>query len=246
MNRLCFGVAACVLFLATSAQAIESAAASPGQQVTLDVSLETAGALAGSYQVNLTFDDSVLTSPTTEPGPATPQSWVFLSNSPAAGELQGLGTDLSGTGEALAGVVFRVTFTVADGVTAGEYPVSLALLDVRDTNNNLVDVPVINERFIVTVAKNKDPKILSAPRASKDPVFAGQSVTCSVAASDPDGDPLLFVWNFGDGTGGTGATTSHVYAAAGTYTVTVLVFDNQGGVATAQSSVTVNVAPGSP
>jgi PKD repeat protein len=39
---------------------------------------------------------------------------------------------------------------------------------------------------------------------------------------------LVYFWEFGDGTTGSGATPSHVYAAAGTYTVTLVMFSGVG------------------
>lgn len=64
------------------------------------------------------------------------------------------------------------------------------------------------------------------------------------ASSDPDGDALTFAWSFGDGTTGTGATPSHVYADDGTYAVRVIVSDVYGAADTAFTQVTVmNVAP---
>ena len=65
------------------------------------------------------------------------------------------------------------------------------------------------------------------------------------ASSDPDGDPLTFHWDFGDGTTGVhGATPSHTYADNGTYTVKVVVSDGRGGSDEDQINVTVaNAAP---
>jgi glucose/arabinose dehydrogenase len=50
------------------------------------------------------------------------------------------------------------------------------------------------------------------------------------SSTDPDGDPLTFEWDFGDGSPhGSGATTTHRYTSAGTYSATVIVRDNRGG-----------------
>jgi PKD repeat protein len=63
----------------------------------------------------------------------------------------------------------------------------------------------------------------------------------SAGASDPDGDPLTFDWDFGDNTThGSGATASHVYLAPGTFSVKLTVSDNQQhSVSPANVSVTV-------
>jgi len=53
-------------------------------------------------------------------------------------------------------------------------------------------------------------------------------------SSDPDSAPqaLSYVWDFGDGSSGTGAAPSHTYAAAGNYTVTLTVSDGQDSTST--------------
>jgi len=50
---------------------------------------------------------------------------------------------------------------------------------------------------------------------------------------------VAFKWDFGDGSNGTGATTSHAYSVAGVYTVTLTVTDLSGQVATDTIFVTV-------
>jgi PKD repeat protein len=64
-------------------------------------------------------------------------------------------------------------------------------------------------------------------------------VTASAAASsDADGTIASYAWTFGDGSTATGATASHTYAAAGTYTVSLKVTDDDGATSTASSTVT--------
>ena len=47
------------------------------------------------------------------------------------------------------------------------------------------------------------------------------------ASSDPDGDPLTYVWDLGDGNTASGLTASHTYTNAGTYTAILYVSDGQ-------------------
>lgn len=59
------------------------------------------------------------------------------------------------------------------------------------------------------------------------------AVDVTVAAYDPDGSVVALVLDFGDGTtassGGAEIVRQHVYAAPGTYTLTVTAVDNSGG-----------------
>jgi PKD domain len=78
-------------------------------------------------------------------------------------------------------------------------------------------------------------------RAAADPKSgtAPLRVRLSAAGSDPDGGPLAYVWDFGDGQKAGGAAVTHTYTAPGTYTATVTARDIGGKTATASVTVTV-------
>ena len=61
-------------------------------------------------------------------------------------------------------------------------------------------------------------------------------------SSDPDGDPLTYLWDFGDGSTATGPSPAHAYATSGVFTVTLGVND---GCATSicETTATINAPP---
>ncbi len=78
--------------------------------------------------------------------------------------------------------------------------------------------------------------------------FTSSATNLSVAfdasgSSDPDGTVASYAWDFGDSGTDTGAKPTHVYAAAGTYTVKLTVTDDKGATNQTTSSVTVTAAP---
>lgn len=60
-------------------------------------------------------------------------------------------------------------------------------------------------------------------------------------SSDPDGDPLTYSWDFGDGSSATGVTANHIYQSTGTFTVKLTVSDGQ---ASTDAFVTIFVSSG--
>lgn len=101
----------------------------------------------------------------------------------------------------------------------------------RDETNNARGVPLgVAYPLPVAVAT-----VNPASPLVGDPVsFDGSSST--VAAP---GKIVAYAWDFGDGTTGAGATTSHAYAVRGTFVATLRVTDDHGG--TGAATVTVAV-----
>ena len=84
-----------------------------------------------------------------------------------------------------------------------------------------------------------------AINASPQPAAATVPVTLSADRRHPDGPGGFadLTWNFGDGAVGSGAITSHAYAAPGTYTVGVHATDAAGDAAEATRTIQVGPAP---
>jgi len=94
------------------------------------------------------------------------------------------------------------------------------------------------------------------------PYFLGHNITFVATASDPGSDDLTFTWNWGDGNttenvyynDGVGPdpypspevnpitvtdTVEHSYDSAGTYTITLLVMDDDGGITSYSLNLTL-------
>ena len=56
--------------------------------------------------------------------------------------------------------------------------------------------------------------------------------------SDPDGDPVTVLWDFGDGGTSSERNPSHTYSAPGNYTVTLTVEDDQSATDSTSATVT--------
>lgn len=83
----------------------------------------------------------------------------------------------------------------------------------------------------------------TAPTARANGPYSGRVGTAvqfnSTGTVDPDGSIAAYVWNFGDGTTGSGASPTHTYTTAGTYTARLTVTDDRGASGTDQATVTI-------
>ncbi len=206
-------------------------------------------AAAGSYTVTLTVTDNLgLAS-----APVSHVVTVTAANQAPVAAFTSVPTNLSvafdgSTSADPDGTVASYAWTFGDGSTstlakpthvyaaAGSYTVTLTVTD----NQGLASAPVSH---VVTV---------TAP-ANQPPVAAFTSVPTNLSvafdgttSTDPDGTIASYAWAFGDGTTSTAAKPTHVYAAAGSYNVTLTVTDNSGATNAVTHTVVVSAAANKP
>lgn len=158
------------------------------------------------------------------------------SNQPPTPELTFDCTDLTcsfdGSGSSDPdGVVVSYDWDFGDGATASGPTTShtFAAADVYTVTLTVEDDQGLS-------AGASQPVSVSSSGGNNPPTAVISLVTCTELAcdfdgagsSDPDGSLVSHQWDFGDGQQGSGETTSHVYAAAGDYNVTLTVEDDEG------------------
>ena len=104
--------------------------------------------------------------------------------------------------------------------------------------------PTVGNGQVRSIAYTGSANRLPTARASASPTAGDLPLTVDfdgTASSDPDNNSLTYDWDFGDGSAhGSGATTSHTYDTAGTYTAKLQVDDGNGG----QNTTTIRVDAG--
>ncbi|HSL18179.1 MAG TPA: PKD domain-containing protein [Methylomirabilota bacterium] len=198
----------------------------------------------GVYTVTLTAtDDQGLTDPT----PATRTVTVEGANQPPNATISQPSGDVTITaGEAVVfigtasdpdGDPVTVLWNFGDGSSStslnhgnhtysavGVYTVTLTATD----NQGLSD-PTPPTRTITVQGANQPPNATIDQPSGNVAIAAGEAVFFAGSASDPDGDPVTVLWNFGDGITSTSLNPgNHTYSAAGVYTVTLTATDSQG------------------
>ncbi len=156
-------------------------------------------------------------------------------------ESTGLAASFDATGSADAdGTIAAYSWDFGDGATEtgatpshtyaadGTYSVTLQVSDDDGDSTSLTQD--------ITVTNGAPTASLTADISALDVTFDGS------ASTDQDGTIAAWGWDFGDGTTGTGQTANHVYAAAGTYEVTLTVTDALGATGSTATSITVDAA----
>jgi cytochrome c len=71
--------------------------------------------------------------------------------------------------------------------------------------------------------------VLTASRDGQGTIGAGDAIKFTASATDADGNPLTYAWDFGDGQTSTQQSPTHTYGTPGTFTAKVTVSDGKGG-----------------
>lgn len=156
----------------------------------------------------------------------------FSAEVPGGGGEVGYSWDF-GTGDTAQGSASRpYVFT-----EAGTYDVTV---EASVADRRASDTLTVTVREAPAAPDNRPPAVELGASAT-----AGQApltVNFSANAVDPDGDPLLYSWNFGDGTTVAASGTpnqAHTFTQTGSYAVVVTVDDGEGGLAQAELQIAV-------
>jgi PKD repeat protein len=172
----------------------------------------------------------------------------YTGTTTVAVQFNGSGTDADG-------FIVRYSWDFGDGTRApnggpnpihlyaqaGSYPVALTVFD----NNGLRGTD-LSTATITTGTPNQAP--VARPGGPYSGTASSAVAFNGSTSSDADGTVAKFDWTWGDGqsSANAGATPSHVYASAGSYTVTLKVTDNQGATHQATAAVTITAVGTNP
>jgi hypothetical protein len=119
-------------------------------------------------------------------------------------------------------------FTVVDIVV---WPVGT---DFNNSTPRTASIRLV-PRGVVVPPDGLNPVFTTSPTAPLD----NQPVLFDASTSEPRGGIVSYSWSFGDGHSGSGRTTTHAYADAGTYFPTLTIEDQYGRTASATTTLTV-------
>ncbi len=118
---------------------------------------------------------------------------------------------------------------------SGQWSLSVQAEDLAQPPNNGSQTRVIQ-------IQNRPP--IAAFASSPNSALTGVSIILNAtASSDSDGSIISYLWNFGDGSTGSGQITNHAYTTSGSYLVRLTVTDNSAATATADTTVIIQNRP---
>lgn len=133
---------------------------------------------------------------------------------------------------------YKTSLTIPSGLPSGDYWLGVIIDDTnavaeRVEGNNATYFPV----------RYAGGGTGTAPTANFSFVANGLAVTFTDSSTDSNGTILSRLWEFGDGTSSSEVNPVKTYGAAGTYTVTLAVTDNDGEIGSRSQPVSVAPPP---
>jgi len=202
----------------------------------------------GTFPVTLTITDAVgRTNFTTESitiGQGQLPTATFVTSPASPVVNQTINFNASGSTGAPGHNITDFEWTFGDGTggsgaivthsysAAGSYTVTLQTTDDAGRKSALAAQTIIVTTGLPVAQITVSPPSGTAPATIN---FIGSQSTVA-----PGRTIVSYHWDFGDGTTGSGPTTSHPYIKAGTFTVTLVVTDDQGNSGIATATVTIS------
>ena len=177
-------------------------------------------------------------------------SFVFSPTAPLVGQAVVFNSDASRA--ATGRTIVSYSWNFGDGASAGGAGATHAFASAGTYNVVLNVTDDVGQKGTATQSVTvTGPAPTGSPTASF--VFSptspqvGQTVNFNADASRAAAGRTLasYSWNSGDGSTSTGVTTTHPFASAGTYNVTLTVTDDVGQRSTTSQTVTAGAAPAS-
>jgi len=138
------------------------------------------------------------------------------------------------------GQIVKYEWSFGDGTTGSGAQVTHAYAMAGDFTVTLTVTGADNLTASATHAIRIETQlaaVINAPATGT----AGRPFTWDGSGSTPGGGQIVgYDWDFGDGSTASGATVSHTYANAGSYTATLTVTDSRGRTAKATQTVTIS------
>lgn len=209
----------------------------------LVVALSCSGALhAASCQYNILNEwnsgftvSVIITNDSTETLNNWSVSWGYTDGSTVPQTWDAL---LSGSGPYLA------TNYNYNGVIAPNASVKFGFNGVKGTNGAPAEIPVLGG-VCSNEPANMSP-IASATISTTEGYTPFNVIFDASNSSDPDGDSLTYLWDFGDGETSTDAVVTKTFSQAGTFSVSLIVNDGQLNSSPFATTIQANESPAEP
>ena len=130
------------------------------------------------------------------------------------------------------------------GVTPGTHTVQISKSGYQSETRQVSVIAGLTSTVSVTLTPipSNNPPVANFSFSPNDPIVGGIVSFDASSSSDSDGSITSYAWNFGDGDTASGQFITHVFAASGTYSVTLTVTDNDSAQDTRTGTVSVGTS----